>query len=114
MYRNRNLSPEDRARALLSVMTLDEKIDQMIFIDPMARLLKSVDENDNIPSGTGTFGNLNKLGDDHAVDKIQKHFTENTRLGIPLFITFESLHGLYDNRATVFPQCAACLWAFFT
>ena len=105
MYRDPKLSPRERAQDLLSKMTLDEKIDQMVFFEGLNALYSNVSEGKDLPMRAGTFGNLCNLADEDAFDKMQKHFVENTRLGIPLLMAFESLHGFYHKDATVFPQC---------
>lgn len=106
MYKDKNLSPEIRAKDLLSKMTIDEKIDQMVFFPNINKLMSAVSEDKDVPCASGTFGNLNNLDDIESVDKIQDYYKNKTRLGIPLIVTFEALHGLFDNRATGFPQCA--------
>ena len=106
MYKNANLSPEERAKDLLSKMTTDEKIDQMVFFNRLHFLANDVKENIDLPCRCGAFGNLSVLDDPDALDKIQDYFLNKTRLGIPLLMTFESLHGLYHEKGTVFPQCA--------
>lgn len=47
----------------------------------------------------------------HAND-IQKHFIENTRLGIPIIFFDEGLHGLVRAQATSFPQAIALAASF--
>ena len=106
MYKDSNLSSRERAKLLLSNMTVDEKLDQMIFFDHLPTLADNVDKQKTLPSLSGVFGNLGLLDDPKAIDKIQHYFLNNTRLGIPLTMAFESLHGLYHKNATVFPQCA--------
>ncbi len=106
MYKNVDLSSRERAKQLLSLMTVDEKIDQMVFFDHLPTLLQRVCEGRSLPSLNGVFGNLGLLDDPDAIDKIQQYFIDKTRLGIPLIMAYESLHGLYHKNATVFPQCA--------
>ncbi len=114
MYRDPEQSPRDRAQDLLSKMTLDEKIDQMVFFENLCTLSKDVAEGKKLPARAGTFGNLCNLADEDAFDKMQKYFVENTRLGIPLLMAFESLHGFYHKDATVFPQCVGLGCTFDT
>ena len=106
MYKNSNLTPEERAKDLLAKMTIDEKIDQMVFFNQLHFLANDVNEDIELPCRCGAFGNLSVLDDPDALDKIQDYFLNKTRLGIPLLMTFESLHGLYHEKGTVFPQCA--------
>ena len=39
-----------------------------------------------------------------AMNRIQKYFIENSRLGIPVIFTGEALHGISGTRGTVFPS----------
>jgi beta-glucosidase len=45
-------------------------------------------------------------------NSIQKHFIENTRLGIPIIFFDEGLHGLVRGQATAFPQAIALAASF--
>ena len=106
MYKNPNLSSEERARDLLSKMTIDEKIDQMVFFSNLAAVAADSAAEKDLPPRCGAFGNLGNLEDPEALDKMQDYFLNKTRLGIPLIMAFESLHGFYHPKATAFPQCA--------
>lgn len=114
MYKDRTLSPEVRAADLLSRMTLDEKIDQMVFFERLNVLYDDVAGGKELECRAGTFGNLGNLEDEDALNKIQKYFLENNRHGIPLIMAYESLHGFYHKDATVFPQCAGLGGTFDT
>ena len=111
-YKNASLPISERVEDLLSRMTLDEKIDQMHFFERLNVLCDDVKADKDLPMRAGTFGNLDNLEDEEALDKIQAHFLEKSRLGIPLIMAFESLHGLYNKRATVFPQCIGLAGSF--
>lgn len=106
MYKSPDLPPAERAKDLLSKMTVDEKIDQMVFFNKLRSLADAVNQDMDLPCRCGTFGNLSNLEDPDALDKIQDYFINKTKHGIPLLMTFESLHGLYNKKGTVFPQCA--------
>ena len=103
MYKKPDLSPKERARDLLSKMTLDEKIEQMAFFYSLKNLANDVKSGADLLCQCGVFGNLSHLADENAFDQIQEYFVNRTRFGIPLLMTFESLHGLYHSKATVFP-----------
>lgn len=95
MYKNAKLSPIERAKDLLSKMTLEEKIDQMclmIDIDKMAA--DSADKNE-MPCFCGEHAKLPKK---ETVDA----FLNKTRFGIPPHYTAEGLHGI----KTIYPQIA--------
>ncbi len=105
MYKNTNLSSSERAADLLSKMTIDEKLDQIIFYRLIHEIKEELDSGADLPSRCGTFGNFYKLTSEEIIN-VEKHFINNTRLGIPILLAFESLHGLVNPNATVFPQCA--------
>lgn len=107
-------TPKERAAELLKQMTLDEKIDQMVFFDRLNELYEDVKAGKELPARVGAFGNLCNLEDEDAFDKLQEYFVNQTRLGIPLLMAFESLHGFYHKDATVFPQCVGLGGTFDT
>jgi beta-glucosidase len=87
---------ESKVNQLLTRMTLDEKIGQMTQIDPsMAggeeQLKKSVRD--------GRYGSLLNLFGVEKVNEIQKIAVEESRLGIPLLIGRDVIHGY----RTIFP-----------
>ena len=122
-YKNPALSPEERAEDLLSRMTLREKIAQldMKFGSKYCTETEEVDccsvketadynwdkLREDFPDGLGY------LHDNYSVpavmNKLQKFFIENSRLGIPVIFTGEALHGIAGTRATILPIPTA--WA---
>lgn len=123
LYKNPELSPEERAEDLLSRMTLREKIAQLD-MKFGSQYCTEVHPNDNC-SVTATSDyywdrlredfpdGLGYLHDNYSVpavmNKLQKFFIENSRLGIPVIFTGEALHGIAGTRATVLPIPTA--WA---
>lgn len=103
MYKNKNLAPEIRAADLLSKMTLEEKIQQMSIYGNLDKAYELYLEKGEIEPRGGTFHNPNE---EKNLNELQDYCLNNTRLGIPLLPASESLHGLQDRNATVFPQCA--------
>lgn len=103
MYKNKNLSPEKRAEDLLSKMTLHEKIMQMNIYSDVNEVYGKISKGEEIEARGGTFCAPKDI---ETVNKVQEYFINNTRLGIPLLLAFESLHGYMDPKATVFPQSA--------
>ena len=118
-YRDPKLSPEERTRDLLSKMTLEEKVAQMDMIRGVELATKmheahfcAVDEHsdfywDKVDESIGERG----IGFVHDVystpavlNKLQKYFVEQTRLGIPCIFTGEALHGISWPGACVFPM----------
>jgi len=111
LYKNPNTPIEKRVSDLLNRMTLEEKIAQLseAGCDDMKQdnNVESAHFNeDKYKNGIGTIHgfqlNVNQYAD--AVNKIQKYLVNNTRLGIPAIFLSESLHGLVQDGATIFPQ----------
>ena len=111
LYKNPEATDQARAEDLLSRMTLEEKVAQTIavwqmlgsegnFSPPKAKELA--------PHGIGSIhrrydGQSYEAGARES-NAIQKHFTENTRLGIPVLINTEGLHGVWAKNTTIFPS----------
>jgi len=116
-YRDPSLPVEARVENLLSQMTLDEKLQQMLMTD-FERLLDSLDGKpleDAIrakigPEGLGCLTDARRLTareSAEATNVLQRYLIEETRLGIPALIMAECLHGHLSPGATVFPQSIA-------
>lgn len=120
-YKNSKLSPQVRAMDLLSRMTLDEKImqTQCLWIQK-SRILDAngaFDEakaQEALKNGLGELARLNENAGPNSYgyhpkqaaelyNNIQRHFVEKTRLGIPVMVHEESLHGQQTQDATNFP-----------
>ena len=111
-FQDANRPVAERVQDLLSRMTLREKFWQL-YMSP-----GSVDDPSDDYS-SGAFGlqvsmppealadsSAGSLAAAHArrIDEIQRYFTEETRLGIPIIPFDEALHGLVRRGATSFPQ----------
>ncbi|MDZ7378231.1 MAG: glycoside hydrolase family 3 C-terminal domain-containing protein [candidate division KSB1 bacterium] len=102
-YKNPKLPVERRVEDLLSRMTVEEKVAQL------QCLIREVEGTNFITEkGIGNLGCiLRSHGPKEAAEKlnrIQKFMVEKTRLGIPVIMHDEALHGLVGNGATSFPQ----------
>lgn len=112
LYREADAPVEARVQDLLSRMTLEEKFWQLFML--------STDLEGTIEKySDGAFGfQISSSGDTVCsaayVNFIQRHFVENTRLGIPIIPFDEALHGLVHRDATVFPQAIALAATFDT
>lgn len=106
-YKNPALPVADRVKDLVGRMTLEEKFWQLYMIPG--------DLSD--PShdySHGVFGLQIAAPDPDApevarrhtetINAIQRYFVERTRLGIPILVFEEALHGLKAPGATMFPQ----------
>ncbi len=110
-YLNPRLPVERRVTDLLGRMTLEEKVRQMSLLDCAAVIrdgrvaAKAVDE----VIGELSIGCLqDPRAEAHlsaeAVNAVQRHLVERTRLGIPGLVISECLHGHMSGGTTVFPQ----------
>lgn len=120
-YKNPNFPVSKRVKDLLSRMTIEEKVAQL-----MGLWRGGIDEFDNDflkdPAtkkelfGKGAHSiHPTFLGVKDTVEirnMIQKYFVEETRLGIPVLFVDEGQHGMMRPETTVFPQAIglACSW----
>jgi beta-glucosidase len=120
-YKNPGLPVDARVKDLLSWMTLDEKVAQLmglwnggledfkpeIFDDPA--MMKEIFGNGCHSIHPAPF----KIKETVELrNKIQKYLVEETRLGIPAIFVDEGQHGMMRPESTVFPQAIgmACSW----
>lgn len=106
LYKDPKQPVETRVNDLLSRMTLAEKVAQL------QSTLRKIEWGKNITEdGLGGIGPLLRplTAADAArkANEYQKMALEKTRLGIPIMIHDEALHGLIGNGATSFPQSIA-------
>ncbi|GAA4210338.1 glycoside hydrolase family 3 protein [Pedobacter jeongneungensis] len=128
-YKNSKLSIDLRVKDLISRMTPEEKFWQLFMIPG------DVTEQNKVQFKHGIFGlqvsaaaqgsgnaqqmltyNTSEDGLSLAkkINKIQKFFIEETRLGIPIIPFDEALHGLVRQGATAFPQSIGLAATFDT
>lgn len=126
-YNNPALSAEQRALALLSTMTLEEKVAQIDIIRGVEfstkphKLYHCAIEPDSDVNYEKLEATVGKKGigfihdaytEPKVFNKFQKYLVENTRLGIPCIFTGEALHGILWPGATVFPVPLALAASF--
>lgn len=113
-YKNSKLSIEKRVKDLLGRMTLEEKLAQMRSLYLGDFMEKGELNEKKIPVKTknlsygcieGIIFSAKQLS--NAVYTMQKYMVEKTRLGIPLFVTTEALHGAVQDNSTIYPQAVA-------
>jgi len=124
-YKDPSVPIEDRVNDLISRMTLEEKVGQLISY--WSRDTTSFDKNDNfiggedidiINRGVGAFFSWQFFDrktftrNIKRINSYQKYMVEKTRLGIPALMFAEGLHGAMTGGATSFPQAIAlgCTW----
>jgi beta-glucosidase len=120
-YKNASLPPDRRVKDLLSRMNLEEKAAQMLCIW-REKVSTLVDDNGDFDlkkatavfkkgHGLGQFGRPSDSGKGknaremaELTNAVQKFFVENSRLGIPVMVHEECLHGHAAVDGTSFPQ----------
>ncbi|MDR3184732.1 MAG: glycoside hydrolase family 3 C-terminal domain-containing protein [Prevotellaceae bacterium] len=125
-YKNPSLSVEVRTQDLLSRMTLEEKVGQLLcplgweMYEKLDGKVRHAEKFESLirekqagmlwatfradPWTKKTIENgLNPALAAEASNALQRYVMENTRLGIPLFLAEESAHGHMAIGATVFP-----------
>jgi beta-glucosidase len=120
-YKNPKLPVEKRVKDLLSKMTIEEKIAQLMGLwnggveDFKEEIFRDKDKLKEI-FGNGCHSvHPAPFGIKETVElrnKIQKYLVGKTRLGIPAIFVDEGQHGMMRPNSTVFPQAIgmACSW----
>jgi len=119
-YKNSSLPVEERVEDLLRRMTLEEKVGQLLSFT--SRDTNAFDINGNFVGtedtavmnrGVGAFGarelwrTSSPKHRAECINGIERYMIERSRLGIPVLIFNEALHGLMQRGATSFPQAIA-------
>lgn len=107
-YKDPSQPEADRVSDLLARMTLDEKFAQMRMIRQIDKVLdgkpfSAERVKPHLEHGIGSAYSASYLAPE-VLNEFQKYLLEQTRLGIPLIMMGESLHGAMSTDATVFPQ----------
>lgn len=103
IYKNPAIPESERAADLLSRMTTAEKLAQMVMRGSIADIRRMIDAG-TLPETGISCVYVSEPVTPETLDYIQRHLIENTRLGIPMIVMGESLHGAMIAGATVFPQ----------
>jgi beta-glucosidase len=117
-YKNPKLSVEKRVEDLLSRMTLKEKFFQLYMVpDDLSDGVKKykdgifglqLDTKGKSANAAEQMLQYENTGSAESeaeeINKIQKYFVEDTRLGIPIIPFDEALHGLIRQGAIAFPE----------
>lgn len=111
-YKDVSLPIEARVQDLLSRMTPEEKFWQLFML--AGGLEGGVEKYTDGAFGFQIGASGDSLGTANYINRIQRHFVEETRLGIPIIIFEEALHGLVQKGATSYPQAIALAATFDT
>ncbi len=113
-YLDETLPTEQRVDDLLSRMTLEEKVAQMLSLH-QAKATFTNDDGEFDPQNPnrwfeGGVGRIERPQENHSAreeaeytNAIQRWVKENTRLGIPVLFHEEGLHGVMADQSTSFP-----------
>ena len=111
LYKNPNAPVEKRVQDLLSRMTAEEKMAQIrhlhnwdIFTAGALDTMKMKNFSSGMSWGFVEGFPLTGQQVREQMIVIQHYMVEKTRLGIPIFIVGESLHGSAHEGSTIFPQ----------
>lgn len=102
-YKNPAVSETERAADLLSRMTTREKLAQMVMVSSIYDVRRMIDSG-TLPDEGISCVYVSQPVTIETIDFVERHLVENTRLGIPMIVMGESLHGAMIEGATVFPQ----------
>jgi beta-glucosidase len=117
-YRNTALPTARRVEDLLTRMTLEENVAQMMCLWNGKRSITDAQGRFDPTKAPKWFrvgiGRIERPSDGHGAraeaeftNAIQRWVKDNTRLGIPVIFHEEGLHGLQGQEATSFPQAIA-------
>ena len=120
LYQDPSQPVEARVKDLIGRMTLEEKVAQLQGFRPKDP--HAFDDKGNFVGGTDSPALMNGAGSVWAggdrfasnprdrvmrVNSVQRYMAEKTRLGIPVFVFAEALHGYMAAGATSFPAAIA-------
>ena len=126
-YKNPVLPVSERVKDLLDRMTIEEKVAQMlcIWMEKEVLIFDTAGKFDltrlksRLKDSVGQIGRLSDARGGltaremaETANKLQKYFTTETRLGIPVIFHEECLHGLAAREATSYPQPIGMAAAF--
>ena len=113
-YKNASVPIEKRVEALLGQMTMEEKLAQLNQLDMNNLLTNGKLDEEKLKGAIGQHGygsiqgiTLPASEVTKLYNEVQRYCVEKTRLGIPIFISTESLHGSVHDGSTIFPQSIA-------
>ena len=110
-YKDSSAPVEGRIADLLGQMTVEEKVAQTLGVWSMIGAEGAFSPDSAKKYALHGLGTLHRRYYEQTyeemaeeINTIQQYFIENTRLGIPVLINSEGLHGLVARNATVYPM----------
>ncbi len=118
-YKDSSLPIDKRVEDLLSKMTIKEKLRQLNQLDMPSLLEDGELSQERLEEliGPDGFGSVQGITipsweSTKLFNSLQRYCIEETRLGIPIFTSAESLHGSVHDGSTIFPQSIAVAATF--
>ncbi len=118
-YKDSSLPIDKRVEDLLSKMTIKEKLRQLNQLDMPSLLEDGELSQERLEEliGPDGFGSVQGITipsweSTKLFNSLQRYCIEETRLGIPIFTSTESLHGSVHDGSTIFPQSIAVAATF--
>jgi beta-glucosidase len=118
-FMDKTITIEERILDLINRMTLEEKVRQLdIYSEPeyvgdsKAQRKFDGDKYTELYGETGIGCLQFRYSSVKLNNQIQEYHIKNTRLGIPILFSEETLHGLLWPEATIFPQQIALAGTF--
>lgn len=122
-YKDKRLSPEERAEDLCRLMTIEEKAAQLVGYMPYTILNSDgvIDKGKAMEVARHGLGRITQFSGVSAIDphkivraynSIQRYMVEETRLGIPFMTQAECINGLVGPYGSPFP-CPTVVAATF-
>lgn len=118
-YKDCTLPIDKRVEDLLSKMTIKEKLRQLNQLDMPSLLEDGELSQERLEEliGPDGFGSVQGITipsweSTKLFNSLQRYCIEETRLGIPIFTSTESLHGSVHDGSTIFPQSIAVAATF--
>lgn len=118
-YKDSSVPIDKRVEDLLSKMTIKEKLRQLNQLDMPSLLEDGELSQERLEEliGPDGFGSVQGITipsweSTKLFNSLQRYCIEETRLGIPIFTSTESLHGSVHDGSTIFPQSIAVAATF--
>ena len=102
LYKNPDAPIKERVKDLVSRMTPEEKVNQMTLGGDPVQIAGEIERGEY--KGEGPSSVYVQSAPIKELNAIQKYILEKSRLGIPMLVAGESIHGLMCPGATMFPQ----------
>lgn len=101
---------KEQIEKILSEMSVDEKIDQMLLMRDLRVVKKKLENGEDVAFYGSAF--MPEDVDVDTLNYIQKKVIEKSRHKIPMIVMGEALHGVMNSCSTIFPQSIGMACSF--